>query len=118
MEDIVFNNPQEALSAQKKLSKILVDGNTKLFEEIDNRGNSLFVVLTFSDEINKKTHIIYEGGTFLLKEYTIFVAIKNGEHQNKGFAYFSEGLMDIAPTSGCQVSKIHNTVLNFFDIPN
>ena len=115
---IVFNNPQEALSAQKKLSKILVDGNTKLFEEIDNRGNSLFVVLTFSDEINKKTHIIYEGGTFLLKEYTIFVAIKNGEHQNKGFAYFSEGLMDIAPTSGCQVSKIHNTVLNFFDIPN
>jgi hypothetical protein len=115
---IVFNNPQEALSAQKKLSKILVDGNTKLFEEIDNRGNSLFVVLTFSDEINKKTHIIYEGGTFLLKKYTIFVAIKNGEHQNKGFAYFSEGLMDVAPTSGCQVSKIHNTVLNFFDIPN
>ena len=115
---IVFNNPQEALYAQKKLSKILVDGNIKLFEEIDNRGNSLFVVLTFSDEINKETRIIYEGGTLLLKEYTIFVAIKNGEHQSKGFAYFSEGLMDIAPTSGCQVSTIHNTVLNFFDIPN
>ena len=54
---INFDNPKEALLAEQKLNKIMVDKNIKLFKEIDNRGNSLFVVLTFSDEITKKTRV-------------------------------------------------------------
>jgi hypothetical protein len=115
---INFSTPEEALDAEKKLSKILVSNNVKLFNEIENRGDSLFVVLTYSDEITKTTNINLEGRPSLLKQYVVFVAIKNGEHQSKGFAYFSKGLMKFSPPDGCRVSKIHNTVLNFFEIAN
>jgi hypothetical protein len=115
---INFNNPKEALSAEKKLNKIMVDNNVKFFKEIDNRGNSLFVVLTFSDEITEKTRISLGGWSAFLKKYVVFVAIKNGEHQSKGFAYFSEGVLKFAPATGSRVSKVHNSVLNFFDISN
>ena len=115
---INFDNPKEALLAEQKLNKIMVDKNIKLFKEIDNRGNSLFVVLTFSDEITKKTRVSIGQWSALLKKYVIFVAIKNGEHQSKGFAYFSEGILKFAPAEGSRVSKIHDTVLNFFDASN
>ncbi|MDC1066132.1 hypothetical protein OAQ86_06915 [Candidatus Pseudothioglobus singularis] len=115
---INFKTPEDALYAEKKLSKVFVNNNVKLFNEIENRGDSLFVVLTYSDEITQKTTIYLEDWSSLLKQYVTFVAIKNGEHQSKGFAYFSEGLIKFAPPNNSQVAKIHNTVLNFFEVPN
>lgn len=115
---INFNNPEEASLAEIMLDKIMVDGTAKLFEEIDNRGSSLFVVLTYSDEINKKTLIRLGDSYKFLEKYVVFVAIKNGEHQSKGFAYFSKGVFKFAPTPGSQVTKLHNSVLSFFGIAN
>ena len=115
---ITFNTSEEAISAEIKLNKVMVNDTFKLFNDIDNRGKSLFVVLTLSDEITEKTQLNFESRTFILKKHVVFVAIKNGEHQSEGFAYFSNGLMKYAPANGSQVSKIHNTVLNFFRISN
>jgi hypothetical protein len=87
-----------------------------LFEEIDNRGKDIFVVLTYPSEITDKTMITYSGKESQLGNLVTFVAIKNGEHQSKGFAYFSDGVSEYAPPEGSHVSKIHNTVLQFFGI--
>jgi hypothetical protein len=51
-----------------------------------------------------------------LGDLVTFVAIKNGAHQSKGFAYFSEGVSQFAPSQGSHVSKIHDTVLQNFGI--
>jgi len=115
---IIFKNTEDALDAEKKLNKVLVNNNEKLFKKIDNRGDTLFVVLTYSEEINDKIYFGFKEWTSPLSKYVTFVAIKNGEHQSKGFAYFSKGIMKFAPTPGSHVSKIHNTVLNFFNISN
>jgi hypothetical protein len=113
---ISFDTPEQAIKAQQQLSKILVNNEIKLFENIDNRGKDIFVVLTYPSEITDKTKIFYSGKQSLLMDLVTFVAIKNGEHQSKGFAYFSNGVIEFAPPQGSHVSKIHDTVLNFFGI--
>ena len=74
-------------------------------------------MLTYPSEITDKTTISYLGKELLLNDLVTFVAIKNGEHQSKGFAYFSEGISEFAPPQGSHVAKIHDTVLNYFNIP-
>ncbi len=113
---VSFDTEKQALKAEQKLSEILVNNEVKLFEEIDNRGKDIFVVLSYPSEITGKTMISYSGNESSLSNLVTFVAIKNGEHQSKGFAYLSEGLSEFAPPQGSHVSKIHNTVLQFFGI--
>ena len=115
---VSFDTEDQALEAEQQLSKILVNNEVKLFEEIDNRGIDIFVVLTYPSEITDKTTISYSGKELLLNDLVTFVAIKNGEHQSKGFAYFSEGISEFAPPQGSHVAKIHDTVLNYFNIHN
>lgn len=113
---ISFDSESKAVEAKNKLSNIFVDNKIKLFEEIDNRGKDIFVVLTYPHEITNKTNISYLGNKLQLNDLVTFVAIKNGEHQSKGFAYYSHGLLDSAPVENSHVSSIHNTVLQFFGI--
>ena len=113
---VSFDTTEQALRAEEQLSKILVNNEVKLFEEIDNRGKDIFVVLTYPSEITDKTMISFSENESLLRDLVMFVAIKNGEHQSKGFAYFSNGVSEFAPPEGSHVSKIHNVVLKFFGI--
>ena len=113
---VSFDTAEQALRAEQQLSNVLVNNEVRLFEEIDNRGKDIFVVLTYPREITNKTMISYSGKESPLSDLVTFVAIKNGEHQSKGFAYFSEGLSEFAPPKGSHVSKIHNSVLQFFGV--
>jgi hypothetical protein len=113
---VSFDTVEQAALAEEQLSAILVDNKVKFFEEIDNRGKDIFVVLTYPSEITKETSINISGKNLSLSELVTFVAIKNGEHQSKGFAYFSGGVSEFAPPQGSHVSTIHNTVLQFFGI--
>lgn len=114
---ISFDSFEQAKKAEIQLSEILVNNKIKLFKEIDNRGKDIFVVLTYPHEITNTTSISYLNNKILLKDLVTFVAIKNGEHQSKGFVYFSDNLKQYAPPEGSHVSKIHNTVLQYFGIP-
>lgn len=43
------------------------------------------------------------------------INIKNKEHQSKGFAFFSDGLKHLTPKNNSHVSKIFNTVVDYFE---
>ncbi|MEQ9006239.1 MAG: hypothetical protein RLP12_00030, partial [Ekhidna sp.] len=94
---VTFDSDELALSAEKKFSSILVDGEYKLFGEIDNRGSELFVTLTYPNEITVQTSVNIANGAEKLAKHVVFVAIKNGMHQSKGFSYFSERIKQFAP---------------------
>ena len=113
---ISFDSTEEALKAEQQLSQILVNNELKLFEEIDNRGTDIFVILTYPSEITHETMISYSGNEVSLSDLVTIVAIKNGEHHSKGYAYFSNGISKFAPPSGSHVSKIHDSVLQFFGL--
>lgn len=113
-----FDSEEKACAAEKTLASILVDNDIRLFGEIDNRGRDVFVVLSYPYEVTKDTLINFPASKSPLSDHVSFVAIKNGEHQSKGFAYFSEGISKYSPPTGSHVSELHNTVLQFFNIPD
>ncbi len=115
---ISFESNEEAKIAEEKLSSILVNSDLQLFGEIDNRGKDIFVVLTYPFEIKENSFIDVQGKRLMLLDKVVFVAVKNGEHHTKGYTYFSKGLSEFKPKSNSHVSKIHNTVLNYFGIEN
>jgi hypothetical protein len=114
---IEFANEQQAQEAQDILASVRVGGDeVPLFGEIDNRGESLFVTLTYPQEITTST--LYRVGDRkapLLSEVS-FVAIKNGMHQEEGFAFFTPGVANIAPENGAHVANLGRTVLRYFGL--
>tara|TARA_B100000035_G_scaffold307895_1_gene311793 strand:- start:1399 stop:2700 length:1302 start_codon:yes stop_codon:yes gene_type:complete len=115
---VTFDSKQEAKIAEEKLSSLLVNNKISLFESIDNRGEELFITLTYPNEITKRDFIKIDGEKVFLNSKLIFVAIKNGMHQDEGYAYFSDGIKNFAPSDGDHVKEIHGSILKFFGVPN
>lgn len=116
---IEFGNVEQAKFAQDVLASVCVVGDGEpLFGEIDNRGSSLFVTLTYPYEITPQTQYqVGERKAALLPEVS-FVAIKNGMHQQKGFAFFTPGIAKHAPPDKAHVAKLAWTVKQFFGLVN
>lgn len=113
---ISFDTVEEAVKAENFLSEILVNNKTRLFAQIDNRGKDIFVVLTYPHEITQNSEINVSNKKLLLQDHIVFVAIKNGEHQSKGFAYYTDRISKFAPENNNHVSKIHDVILRFFEL--
>ena len=54
---------------------------------MEKKDKSLFVTLTYSKEINENMYIELENKKIKFNQHVIFVALKNGMHDGKGFAF-------------------------------
>jgi hypothetical protein len=114
---VEFENEQQAQTAQDVLASVRVAGeDTSLFGEIDNRGNSLFVTLTYPQEITAATQYQVGDRKLPLLPEVSFVAIKNGMHQEEGFAFFTPGVAAHAPRDGAHVAELGRSVLSHFGV--
>ena len=114
---IEFTNEQQALQAHSVLSSVTVqtDG-LPLFGEIDNRGSSLFVTLSYPHEITAATNYSFAGQLRALKPRVSFVAIKNGMHQSEGFAFFTPGVAAHAPEDKAHVGHLGSSIMSYFGL--
>lgn len=110
---VEFTDEAAALDGERILRSVTVEKQL-LFADIDNRGASLFVTLTYPEEITEKTEFEINGRKRPLSPHVTFVAIKNGMHQGVGFAYFTGGVAPLAPQDGAHVSSLHETVMRYF----
>jgi hypothetical protein len=80
-----FESEQAAQQAEYILKSITLNG-LPIFA-IDNRSNSLFVELVYPNNIEKGSLLHMSGQTTSLdiKDFVVFVAIKNGEHHEEGY---------------------------------
>ncbi len=114
---VTFTSNGEALKAEKILSKLkIAENSAPLFGEIENRGNQLFVTLTYPHEIVESDIVECGFVKFKMLHEVAFVAIKNGMHQSKGFAFFTPGIAKYAPENGSHVKELHSAVMNYFDV--
>jgi hypothetical protein len=114
---IQFQNKIQAQAAQDVLSGVrVVDDNFPLFGEIDNRGDSLFVTLTYPHEITAETQYQAGGHKAALLPEVSFVAIKNGMHQEEGFAFFTPGAARHAPADRAHVAQLWTVIMNYFGV--
>ena len=99
-----------------KLSKVVTTRGVRLFGEIDNRGTDVFVVLDYSREITSDTEVVINGRRSKLIDDVVFVAVKNGEHEGRGYAYFSPKLQSFLPDNKAHVSTLFYTICSFFGL--
>ena len=67
--------------------------NINIFSEIEKRTKSLFVTLTYPNEIKKNDLLIVNEKKVLdFFDQVLFVAIKNGMHDSKGYVFYSPNL--------------------------
>lgn len=88
---LIFGSDSEAANAESILRSARANDGTELFE-VDNRGLSLFVMLTYPHEIEDDFEFCIGDRRFGgLKSDVVFVAIKNGEHNGIG-SFLDTGL--------------------------
>jgi hypothetical protein len=116
---IEFASELQAQIAEEKLAEVIVEADgVALFGEIDNRGKSLFVTMTYPGEITDATRYAFRGKTAALKSEVSFVAVKNGMHQAEGFAFFTPEIALYAPSNGVHVLNIGKSIMNYFGLTN
>lgn len=106
----------EAELVEAKLSEVVTRDGERVFREIDNRGNDLFVVLDYSLEITPNTEILKGNAWCRFLDDVVFVAVKNGQHDGTGFAYFSPGLEAHAPADKAHVSNLYAAICGYFGV--
>ena len=112
---IQFESMKQAQEAQNILAGVRVVGDgVLLFGEIDNRGDSLFVTLTYPHEIKAETQYQVGSRKLTLFPHVSFVAIKNGMHQEEGFAFFTPGASRYAPSDKAHVAQLGVAIMNYF----
>jgi hypothetical protein len=113
---VEFDDASSRDTALDVLSKLRFKlEETLIFGDIEVRPLSLFVTLTYPSEI--KAGMELENDCIRLSMYNevAFVAIKNGMHDSKGYAFFSKGIVEFAPTDGSHVKELNASINKFFN---
>lgn len=113
---VSFASSDSARAAQKTLSGLRISGKSELlFGEIENRGVELFITLTYPSEITRDDILQVGSVRINIINELAFVAIKNGMHQSKGFAFFTPGIAKFAPSNESHVKELHSSIINYFN---
>jgi hypothetical protein len=102
--------------AVEKLSALAIDG-VALFGQLDKRRNEVFVTMDYPMEISSDTVLdanSFLDASFTLADHVNFVAIKNGEHQGKGFVFIDPRLEGAEFKDGDHVARLYDTILSQF----
>ena len=99
-----------------ELGKVVTRDGVRLFGEIDNRGADVFVVLDYSREITTNTEVLIRERWVKLIDEVVFVAVKNGQHEGRGYAFFSPKLHSLLPDNNAHVSSLFYTICSFFGL--
>ena len=114
---IYYDSKNEAKIAQKEIEQLQTDKGDKIFGIVDNRGTSLFVSLTFNREITNKIEVFNKDKSIKLNlsEFVSFVALKNGIHDQKGYAYLPRKI-GIKSKENFHVKEIFNMIISYYNI--
>lgn len=114
---VTFASIDDALLAQNILSELRIEEKSEpLFGEIENCGDKLFITLTYPDEILPTDLVRCEFLNLEIHKEVAFVAIKNGMHQSKGFAFFTPSIATLRPENESHVKELYSTVIKYFNI--
>jgi hypothetical protein len=112
--EILFTDAASAAGAAKVLASArVVRDDAPLFGDIEIRDKSLFVTLTYPREIIAGDRVCFDGG-FIddLPNQVAFVAIKNGMHCTKGYAFFSPGSPAQPPAEPVHVASLFRLTMD------
>ena len=115
--EIVFKTNKMRDHAYEIISSLFDrSSNMLLFEEIELREKSLFVTLTYCNELRNDSIMEYNQQVFKLKNELDFIAVKNGKHQSKGYLFYSNHFNKYVPSNNSHVAEIYRTIKFYFGL--
>lgn len=111
--EITFENNAERDLAAEVLTGLKINGE-ECFGMIDKRDESLFVTLTYNQQITPSCTIENQALKVKADEVLTFVALKNGHHSARSWAFYTDGLGHFAADKKEHVKEIYNIVKSFF----
>ena len=103
-----FKSINEVNSAFEIIKNIKTFEGYKIFCYIQIKNSNLFLSLEFKKEIkNEKVKNEISNKEIILKDYTDFVAIKNGMHDEKGYIFWK----DIVIPKEIKIEKIKDLIV-------
>ncbi len=111
---IKFTTANDASEAANILAKITIN-NTIIFGSIEQKDTSLFVTLTHSEAIVKNTiMVVDEKLSVKANDHLVFVAIKNGMHDQLGYVFSSKPGDFFKKLDGRHVCNLHDYFVSQF----
>lgn len=114
--EVIFDNEDNKKEARKILEQIKTKKNhLYIFKEIEERKNSLFVTLTYPNEVKKNDKLIINDNFEInFFDELVFVAIKNGKHDTKGYVFHSLNSDIYFPKETTHISKLHDIIMSSY----
>ena len=111
--EIIFDTAPAAAHGAEALAQMTLERTgVPLFGEIEVRGLSLFASLTYADEI-RASDVALQGAQRIegFGQAVAFVAIKNGMHSTRGFAFVSPNTPATVPATPVHVAALYDLTL-------
>lgn len=108
---IDFHSTADALRAEVMLNSYKSSLDDEVIFQVDNRGDSLFVELVYSNEITKNFSIVGDETISNFENEIAFVAIKNGEHNTLGY-FLDTGSKPVEKR--IPLKQVHFEIMNIF----
>lgn len=106
---VEFSSESNTNEAEAVLRACTDQDGKFLFEEIENRGTSLFVSLTYPHDIPTDLVVRHPGGQISgLRDLVSFVALKNGDHN--GIGYLVDTANELEEGVQIPVTEIFNLI--------
>jgi len=111
-----FDNENDAKVAEYVFKNATdLSKNITIFDEVDNRGKSLFISLTYNKKINEDMEIYINKKNIKIYNYVNFVAIKNGLHSGDGEIFIKGDINTLIDTKTINVKEIYNILDNYYN---
>ena len=107
-----FNTSMEAEVSLEKIKNIKTLEGEKIFGDFQIKNSNLFLSLVLNKEIKyEKVKIDHLEKNLSLKDFTDFVAVKNGMHDEKGYLYYK----DFAIPKEMRLEKIKDLIIERYN---
>lgn len=112
---IEFESKEDLQKAEQIISQIVSKDGITMFNEVDNRGDGLFVTLTYPNDIQDGFSVFVGDKEYKdFKNDIVFVAIKNGHHDTLGYyldSYRKPGELD----KDFELKRLFSFVMEHFE---
>ena len=107
---VIFKDDNDKNNAIQKLNKLNKINKKEIFS-FEDRNNAIFVTLKLHEEVHKNEQILTQDEKKIsIKDHIVFVALKNGMHNSKGYFYSTFGESEEVNN----ITQIDKKIINFF----
>lgn len=108
------DNPTDLDFMVNRFEKVIDSRGKRMFADIDKRTDSIFVTLTYDNEIKQDTSFYIDETKIFPFNDIVFVAIKNGQHDPRCFVMKTDKIDNMFEVKNKNITYINEVINAYF----